>query len=262
MATFIFFLTYILYTTALVYLTSLWFLPLWLLIGYFLGFITVLLVYYMHVPLVLVLRPDHPYKTYLLKSISFFLNKFIFGLDITYEGIGNIPKDGRLVVYSNHKSYSDAFPIIQIFNRAVTFTPKLSISRLPLVSLYLKSYKAFYIDRKNIRNTAKSLNEAIETVKSGMAMIIFPEGSVKQRDHDLVTMMKPGSFKIALKAEAQILPIRIDGSDRIRDRFPFKRTKRRITILKPIAYDDYKEKNTHEIASLVMDTINQAKVVF
>ena len=256
MATIIFLLTFILYNVILVILTSFWLLPLWLLISYLLAFITVLLIYYLHIPLVVVLKPTHRYKTYLLKSMSVFLNRFIFGLDITYDGIENIPKDGRLVAYANHKSYSDAFSVLQIFNRAITFTPKSSVSRLPLVSVYLKSYGAFYIDRKNVRDTAKSLHKAIETVKSEMAMLIFPQGSVKQREDDSVNLMKPGSFKIALKAEATILPIKITGSDRIRDRFPFKRTKRKVQILSPIPFDEYKMLNTIEIADLVTKRMN------
>ncbi|QLY40236.1 1-acyl-sn-glycerol-3-phosphate acyltransferase [Hujiaoplasma nucleasis] len=256
MATTIFFITYLFYTISLSYFVSIWFIPLWMIVTYPLGFLSVMLVYYLHIPIVLILKPTHPYKTYLLRSISFFLNKFIFGLDIEYKGQDNIPKDVPLVVYANHKSYSDAFPILQVFNRPITFSPKLSISRLPFISLYLRSYRAFFIDRKNIRHTAKSLTFAIDTIKSGMALIVFPEGSVKYREDETVSKMKAGSFKLALKSQANILPIRIDGLDRVRDNFPFKRTKRKVTILKAIPYEDYKDMSTIEIAKVVMDHIN------
>ncbi|MGE4572646.1 MAG: lysophospholipid acyltransferase family protein [Candidatus Izemoplasmatales bacterium] len=89
-----------------------------------------------------------------------------------------------------------------------------------------------------------------------MALIMFPEGSVKYREDELVTKMKAGSFKLALKSQAYILPVRIDGLDRVRDNFPFKRTKRKVSILKAIPFEDYKEMTTIEISKMVMDKIN------
>ena len=75
----------------------------YLLASYPLALITVYLLF-LNFPLVLLLRPTHPYKTYLMRSLAYFLCKWILNLKVEVEGLENIPKSGRLVAYANHKS--------------------------------------------------------------------------------------------------------------------------------------------------------------
>ncbi len=116
----------------------------------------------------------------------------------------------------------------------------------------------FMVDRDNDRDTVKRLMKAIKTVEKEQTMLIFPEGGTKDRDNELIEQMKHGAFKIALKAKADIVPIRIVGNAKVRHRIPFYHTDREVIFLKPISYDSYKDFNTHEIANLVLKQINDA----
>lgn len=258
MATFIFLLSLVLFTGYLTYITSIYLVLLWFLLGIVVSFIFLLSIYLIQLPIVVSLPINHPYKSYLFRSISYFLNHFILRLVITVEGLENVPETGRLVIIANHKSYTDAFPILEKVKRPMTLTPKKSVMKLPLVNLWLKSYRVFPIDRKNVRATQKDLEDAIQTIEMGMPILIFPEGTIRYREEPKIEHMKSGAFKLPLRTKAAILPIKLIGNERARGRAPFKKTYRHLKILKPIAYEVYKDLNTHQIAELVMNHMNEA----
>jgi 1-acyl-sn-glycerol-3-phosphate acyltransferase len=259
MATTVFVISYLLSLIFLTHTLGYPYIPIWLLVSYAAGFMVVILVYLFHFPIILALRSTHPYKAYLMKSIAKFMNHLVIRLKVSVTGLENIPKTGRLVVYANHKAYSDAFALLEVFNRPLTFTPKKSVLSVPILKQWLKAYDVFPINRKNHRETAHDLEHAISTVQKGLAISIFPEGHIKYRHEQKVTEMKSGAFKLALKAEADILVIRLDGNQLTKKRTPFKSTSRHLTILPVYPYASFKEKTTSEIAAEVMKMINEAE---
>lgn len=228
----------------------------WLITSYIFAFLVVVLFYFINLPIVLILKPTHPYKIYLLKSLAAFLIKCCLNMKVEIEGLENVPLDGRIVAYANHKSYTDAFALIQYFPRPVALTPKKNVLKIPLLRLWLKAYRAFPIDRENPKETLKDLDNAVDTVKSGLTILIYPEGTIKNRNEEEVQNAKAGAFRLVKNAEAELLPIRYDGNDLVRNRWP-RRTYRKITIFKVIPYSKIKDLSTREIAQIFMDTINK-----
>jgi 1-acyl-sn-glycerol-3-phosphate acyltransferase len=253
----LFFGSYLFFVYFLHSLTHLYFLPLWLFIAIIPAFISMLLGYFLNYPLVLLLPPKNRYKSYLMRSMAFFLNRFVLRLKIQVTGLEYVPKDGPLVIYANHKSYTDAFALLEVLSRPITLTPKKSVMKLPIVGAWLKSYDVFPINRNDARETAKDLEKAIETVIGGHAILVFPEGSIKHRENQLIETMKPGAFKLAVKSEAAILMVKYEGNDLVRKRaYKLKRSKRKLTILEPLTYETYKNWTTQEIANVVMTKMN------
>jgi|SRR5690554_1782897 len=258
MTTIIFILFYILYFVLFATNFSPYLIIIWFFTSYVFALLTVILFYILNLPIVLLLKPDHSYKAYLMKSIAGFLNRFVLNLKITIEGLEHIPKEGPLVAYANHKSYTDAFALIEFFPRPITLTPKKTVFKIPFLRLWLRAYNVFPINRNNPKETLKDLQKAVETVKSGYVILFFPEGSIKDRMKETVENAKPGSFRLVKDAEADILPIRFQGNDLVRKRWP-RRTKRKITIFPPIPYENFHNMKTREVAQLFMDTINENK---
>lgn len=256
MATFIFFLSFIIYTIFFTVITSLYLLPLWIVTNILLSFLTVLILYLIQLPLLFIFPTNHPYKTYLMRSIAYLINHVFLRLKVDVKHLEHIPKKGNLVIYANHKSYSDAFAFMEVFPRAVALTPKKSVMKLPLIGLWLKAFGVFPINRSNPRETYKDLHQAVETVKKGHPILLFPEGSIKYRLKKRVEDMKAGAFKLALKAESDILVVKYEGNDLLRRRLPFKGSQRTLTFLPVIPYEQIKNMSTKDIASLVMNKIN------
>lgn len=260
MATILFVLSYLAYFV-LFLLNSPWeWFVLWMVVSYAMAFVTVILIYLMHFPLVILLPATHPYKGYLMKSIAYLINHFVLRLKVTVSGLEHVPKQGRLVIYANHKSYSDGFALQEVLKRPFTFTPKSTVMKIPILSQWLKAYEVFPVNRKSVKETAEHLEKAIETVKKGIAISIFPEGTIQYRLDEQIEHMKPGAFKLALKAEADILIVRFDGNDLTKHRTPFRSTKRHITVLPLLPFTEYQHLSTVEIAQLVMERINQIKI--
>ena len=67
-----------------------------------------------------------------------------------------------------------------------------------------------FMDRDNIRESVRSINEGVELLKSGHSMVIFPEGTRSKGKR--VGDFKKGSMKLALKSGVPIVPVTIDGS--------------------------------------------------
>lgn len=254
-----FFIIWILWTFLLTTLTglSLYFLPLWIVTGYFVGLILAILFVMAHLPLMKRLSTIHPYKAYVNTSAATFLNRFILRLSIKIEGLENIPKKGVLTVYANHKSNADPFILLQVIKRPLTFTPKMSVYQMIWMGSWLKTMGAFPIDRQSDRNTARAMIDAIKEVKSGNAMMIFPEGGIKDRNQEDLVALRAGAFKVPVKAGADILPIRMIGTTEIKHRAPFRRTKIKVVISKIIPFESFKDKPTSEVADLVLKVINQ-----
>lgn len=235
--------------------------PISMLVAYVIGFLTVIIIYVFHFPVVLSLPSDHPYKSYLMRSIARFINRFVIRLKVSVTGQEHIPSQGKLIIYANHKSYSDGFALLEAIDRPLTFTPKKSVLSIPILRGWLRAYDVFPINRNNARETSKDLEQAVKTVSKGLALSIFPEGHIKYRHEENVTEMKHGAFKIALKSQADLLIIRFDGNHLTKHRTPFRSTRRHLTILPVIPYDTYKNWSTSEIAAYVMTKINEAKHV-
>lgn len=258
MISFLFVLFWVLFTTLFsIYVnSSLGMIFLWFILGFIAAFFGVILVILMHFPYMHYTKVTDKYKYYLSRSTSHWLIKFFMRLKIVIDGRENIPKDGLLTVYANHKSYADPFIIFEIMNRPTTFTPKMGVYKLPLIKNWLNFLGAFPIDRQSDRNTARAMVKAINVVKEGMAMTIFPEGGIKDRDDEKMVAMRAGAYRLAVKAGANLLPVSISGTSEIKKRAPFRRTKIHVVIHPVIEFDRIKHLNTTEIADMMFKIIN------
>ena len=63
------------------------------------------------------------------------------------------------------------------------------------------------LDKKDVRQALTIINEVSEEVKQGKRYILFPEGGYEFNNKNHVCDFKAGSFKIALKTKAPIVPV-------------------------------------------------------
>lgn len=229
---------------------------LWVLTGAVVSFIATVIFILLHFPFMKWTKVTNPYKYYITRSTSHWLVVFFMRLKINVKGKENIPKDGLVCVFANHKSYADPFIVFEFMNRPTTFTPKMSVYKAPLIGLWLKYLGAFPIDRSSDRNTARAMVDAIKVIKQGMAMTIFPEGGIKDRNDEKMVAMRAGAYRVAMKAGADLLPVSIQGTTQIKHRAPWRVSKINVVIHPVVHYEDIKEKTTTEVAELMFHRIN------
>lgn len=93
---------------------------------------------------------------------------------------------------------------------------KKEMEPIPLLSLWMKYLHCLFLDRKDIKEGLKTILAAIEKVKNGISICIFPEGTRNKGDNELELLpFHEGSFKIATRAGCPIIPIAITNSAEI-----------------------------------------------
>ena len=125
----------------------------------------------------------------------------LFGVDS--EGIDNIPKEGGCLIASNHVSLFDP-PLVSIaINfRQVHFVAKKDLFMIPILGKILAGCGCVWVDRSS--KDGSSVNQAIDLLKSGRVVGIFPEGT-RSKDGKL-QRGKLGVSVMALKSGVPIVP--------------------------------------------------------
>jgi 1-acyl-sn-glycerol-3-phosphate acyltransferase len=130
-----------------------------------------------------------------------------------------------LIVASNHVSYYDPPLIGTAAERELHYLAKEELFRIPLFGPMIRSFNAIPIRRGMADLTG--LTRAMEVLKDGRALIMFPEGS-RMRDGELHPA-RPGVGMLAVNADAVILPCFIFGSDRP-NQWLLRRTRLRVSF--------------------------------
>lgn len=136
------------------------------------------------------------------------------GVKVTVKGKENIPDEAVLFV-GNHRSYFDILILYVQCKRLTGFVAKDSMEKIPSLRVWMRYLYCLFLDRKDPRAGMKTILQAIEYVKQGVSICIFPEGT--RNDGEELTMLpfKEGSFKIATKTGCPIVPVAINNSAEI-----------------------------------------------
>jgi 1-acyl-sn-glycerol-3-phosphate acyltransferase len=132
------------------------------------------------------------------------------GCTLRVTGQENIPRKGGICFVSNHGSIFDIVLLLAYAGRPIGFVAKKELSWIPLLNIWILLLGGLYIDRKTIRRAVNTINTGVKRIKSGGAMIIFPEGH-RSKGRGLLPF-HAGSFKLATQSEAPIVPVAISGS--------------------------------------------------
>ena len=123
--------------------------------------------------------------------------------DITYVGQENIPENGGLIIACNHQDALDPLVIANGCPRVIHFMAKEELFKNGLVARFLKRLNAFPVVRGS--GDMSAINYAIDVVKNGWALGIFPEGT---RSKDFKPARpKSGAALIAKQTGADVLPV-------------------------------------------------------
>lgn len=172
------------------------------------------------------------------------------------RGVENIPNQ-PCVFISNHQAMFDGFLLISNINRLTGFIAKKEIKKIPLIRSWLSAMHTIYIDRKNIREGIKSINEGVENLKKGYSMIIFPEGTRSLKSE--MAEFKRGSMKLALKANVPIVPITIDGTYKVLEVGNKVRGHNvKMIIHKPIYLETLSELEKRNLSKIIHDIIENS----
>jgi acyl-[acyl-carrier-protein]-phospholipid O-acyltransferase/long-chain-fatty-acid--[acyl-carrier-protein] ligase len=155
----------------------------------------------------------------MLKKILHALLTLLFRIEV--KGLEHYDAAGkRVLIISNHTSFLDPLFLGVFLPDDITFAINTHISRSPLIKPFLRLSKVFVLDPTQ----PLSLKSLIQHLKTDKKTVIFPEGRITVTG----SLMKiyAGTGMVADRADAMILPIRIDGAEFT----PFSRLKKIVRI--------------------------------
>ncbi len=179
------------------------------------------------------------------------------GINLEIRGQENLIDEPCLFV-ANHQSLLDIPALIVAINKPVGFIGKKELSKIPVLSKWMGRSKSIFLDRENVREAIKSMNEGIENIKKGYSMAIFPEGTRSKSDN--VLDFKKGSLKLALKPLAPIIPVSINGTYKsLEEHNRVRKADVIVTINKPIYTKDLSKEEISNLSVTVRNIIIDSK---
>ena len=121
-----------------------------------------------------------------------------------------VPKEGPIVLCGNHMHVLDQCgPLFEI-PRVVHYMAKKEYFDSFKTRWFFKMVGCISVDRENHDEAKKAKEKAIEILKQGGAIGIFPEGTRNKTDAFLLPF-KYGAVSMAQKADATIVPFAVTG---------------------------------------------------
>ncbi len=143
--------------------------------------------------------------------------------------------------------------------RPTGYVAKLEMLRYPLLNVWMHFLHCLFLDRNDLKKGLKTILKGVEKVKSGISICIFPEGTRNGTDQDFLPFHE-GSFKIAEKAGAPIVPITMSGTNGIfEDHLP--RIKKQTVIIeygKPIHIQELDRETRKNLSGYVQKIMAEA----
>ncbi|MBD5489318.1 MAG: 1-acyl-sn-glycerol-3-phosphate acyltransferase [Lachnospiraceae bacterium] len=181
---------------------------------------------------------------------------WLSGTSVTVLGEENVPKDEAVLYVGNHRSYFDIIMTYVRVPRPTGYMAKVEMLRYPSLSTWMRYLHCIFLDRTDIKAGLKSILDAIEKVKSGISICIFPEGT-RNRTDEMFLEFHDGSFKIAEKSGCPIVPISINNAGAIfEDHIPkIKKAHVVIEYGQPIYTRDLNKEDKRHLSAMVQKVI-------
>ena len=170
------------------------------------------------------------------------------------SGLEHVPKEGGFVLAANHTSNLDPWPLgLPLFPRhTLRFMAKIELFN-PVLKPFLDAAGAFPVRRGEADHEA--IETAVRLVREGDVVVMFPEGTRSRKGLRKKFEPRPhsGAARIALAANAPLVPAAIKGTDRLAGLGPL-----RVAYGPPIDLADLRGRTPREAADLATERLMTA----
>jgi 1-acyl-sn-glycerol-3-phosphate acyltransferase len=141
-----------------------------------------------------------------LQTPARILTTLFFGLKV--YGLKNVPREGGVVLASNHQSNLDPILIAVRLRRPVSFMAKSELFENPYFGWLIRSLHAFPV--RQGQGDLAAIRQTLQRLEEGYALNVYPEGH-RTLDGEMLPLQR-GIALILKKADVPVIPVAIDGS--------------------------------------------------
>lgn len=118
------------------------------------------------------------------------------------------------IFISNHISYLDSAVLVKAYRQPVRPLGKVEMARVPVFG-YIYKNAIVTVDRSSAENRARSIRVLSSTIRKGISVMVFPEGTFNMT-HQPLKEFFDGAFRIAIETQTPIKPVLfLDTYDRM-----------------------------------------------
>ncbi len=175
-------------------------------------------------------------------------------MSVSSEGVENLINNHPCVVASNHASLFDIPILASVMPVPYSWLAKKSLFRIPIIGWGLKIGRHISVDRVNAVKGKKAIERAVDRLKSGKSIIIFPEGT--RTVDGRLRAFKRGFAEIASRADVKVVPVAIVGSFEIKpkNRWYLVPVNVKVIFGKPV---DIGAENTREVTKILRNIVGK-----
>lgn len=141
--------------------------------------------------------------------------------------------DGAVIVVSNHTSYADGILLAlacRELGRELRLLATAGVFRAPLLGPVITRLGFIPVQRGST-SAADALDSAAEALAAGEAIGLFPEGRITRDPGKWPERAKTGAVRLALRTGAPIVPVAMNGAEKVvGDRAHLVRTLRNLVL--------------------------------
>ena len=158
-------------------------------------------------------------------------------LPVKVEGREHLAKGQSYVFVSNHQGAFDIFLIYGFLDRNFKWMMKRQLRSIPFVGKACEAAHHIFVDKRGASRIRQSYEQARETLRDGMSLVVFPEGARTFTGH--MGQFRRGAFMLADELQLPVCPLTINGSfcvkPRMKDIYWVFWHPLRLTIHEPIS---------------------------
>ncbi len=174
-------------------------------------------------------------------------------IKVSVKGLSNIDPASPYIYMPNHQSNFDIPVLLGHLTVQFRWLAKVELFKIPIFGRAMRKAGYISIDRYHRESAFESLTAAANKIKSGVSVLIFPEGT-RSRDGNL-RPFKKGGFVMAIDSGVPIVPVVITGTRAIMPKGKFRVYPGHVSMVihKPIDTSTY----TRETKEALMESVRR-----
>ncbi|MBO5945753.1 MAG: (d)CMP kinase [Clostridia bacterium] len=120
-------------------------------------------------------------------------------------GVENIPKEGPILICSNHMAIRDPILIAAASPRQISFLGKKELFKVPVIGWLVKNLGAIPLDRSG--TDLGAIKKSVNILKDGKMLALFPQGHRYPGVNPAETPKKNGAALLSFRSKCDVLPV-------------------------------------------------------
>jgi len=181
------------------------------------------------------------------------------GVRVKVHGLERFDHRRTFLIISNHESLLDAFICPAYIPMYFTTLELAEHFNWPLWGWVIRRWGHIPLQKGNLSESLKSLQQAATLLSTGRSILIFPEGGRTVTGN--LQVFKKGAFHLAQEARADILPIAINGLYRAKTRgdWRFRSANVSLNFGYPLLYETYRNDTTDDLRDRCFESVSRLK---